>query len=97
MNFEDPCNKGFTIYSKSGCHNCKKAKNILSELKIKYNVIECDEYLIENKEEFLLFMNNKSGTECKQFPIIFNDGLFVGGFIEFKKYIDTFFIDNCFE
>ena len=45
--FEIQSDDCFTIYTKSGCGNCIKVKTLLDENKIKYNKIECDEYLIE--------------------------------------------------
>ena len=31
IQFEYPSKNGFTIYSKSGCHNCSKIKKLLTE------------------------------------------------------------------
>ena len=33
MSFEEPISKGFTIYSKSGCPNCRNVKNLLTKKK----------------------------------------------------------------
>ena len=46
----------YTIYSKSGCPNCKKVKELLETQKMTFTVIDCDEYLIESKTEFLNFI-----------------------------------------
>ena len=53
MNIELPTEKGFTIYSKSGCINCDNIKKLLDANKLEYNVINCDNYLNENKDFFL--------------------------------------------
>ena len=45
---------GFTIYSKSNCSYCIKVKKILVDKQISFLDINCDEYLVKNKEEFLL-------------------------------------------
>lgn len=87
MDFEKPTEKGFTIYSKSGCINCNKIKTFLIENKLDYIVISCDEYLLEDKENFLLFIKNLSNKEYTQFPIVFNNSEIVGGFNEAKEYI----------
>ena len=87
----------YTIYTKSGCHNCTKVKNLLKNEKNKLLLIDCDDYLIENKTEFLEFMKNKIGKEWKTFPMVFDNNIFIGGFDEIKKYkekLDAFTFDN---
>ena len=56
MKIELPIEKGFTIYSKSNCINCDNIKKLLEDNKLEYNVINCDNYLNENKNFFLEFM-----------------------------------------
>jgi len=56
MEFEKPSENDFTIYSKSGCPNCLKVKALLKDKQLKFNIINSDEYIIENKENFLLFI-----------------------------------------
>ena len=34
MTFTEPSEKGFTIYTKSGCPNCSKVKTLFTPLKI---------------------------------------------------------------
>ena len=86
--FERPSNKGFTIYSKSGCPNCTKVKKLLKDKNLLFNVIDCDDYILENKQTFLNFIKNISHLEINVFPIIFYEGKYVGGFIETKGFID---------
>lgn len=86
--FERPSNKGFTIYGKSGCPNCTKVKKLLKEKNLLFNVIDCDDYILENKQTFLNFIKNISRVEINAFPIIFYEGKHVGGFIEAKDFID---------
>jgi glutaredoxin len=88
MEFEKPNNTGFTIYSKSGCQNCIKIKNLLKEKKETFNVVDCDEYILEDKEGFLLFIRDLAEKECKVFPMIFYEGKFIGGYIETCHHID---------
>lgn len=91
MEFEPPSENQFTVYSKSGCHNCVKIKNVLKEYSdtYSYNTVDCDEYLIEDKENFIEFMKTLSGKEIKTFPIIFFDKKYVGGYTETVNYIQT--------
>jgi glutaredoxin len=88
MEFEGPNVSGFTIYSKSGCQNCLKVKNLLKEKGFHFNIIDCDEYIIEDKEKFLLFINKLTEKDVKVFPIIFNKGKYIGGYNETKEVID---------
>lgn len=88
MEFEKPLKSGFTIYSKSGCPNCTKAKALLQNKNLLFGVIDCDEYIIENKETFLSFIISLTNKEVKTFPIIFYDSKFVGGYNETVKFVD---------
>ena len=92
MEFEKPCNDNFTVYSKSGCPNCINVKNLLKDKKLIFNVVDCDEYIIEDKENFLLFIKDLSQREIKQFPIIFHDGIIIGGYNETKEFINKLFL-----
>ena len=87
MEFEKPIEKGFTIYIKSGCINCNKIKMLLIDNQLDYKLISCDEYILEDKDNFLLFIKQLSNKDHKQFPIIFNNSEFIGGFTEAKEYI----------
>jgi glutaredoxin len=88
MNIENPVETGFTIYSKSGCPNCTRIKKILTEKKLTFIEINCDEYLIEDKESFLSFIKNLAQKEIKVFPIIFNNGALIGSFNETQEFLD---------
>ena len=88
MEIENPSESGFTIYSKSGCPNCIKIKKLLNDRKLKFNLINCDEYIIEDKDFFINFIKEISNTEVKTFPIIFYDKEFIGGYSETIKYVD---------
>ena len=87
--FEEPFENKFTIYSKSGCINCRKVKDLLKTANLEYEIIDCDDYLLEDKENFLLFIKSYSISEWKSFPMIFYDGKFIGGLNETQEYLDT--------
>ena len=88
MEFIEPDKKGFTIYSKSGCPNCLTAKKIIKENKFFLKEINCDDYIFEDKDEFLKFIEKIADTNCKTFPMIFYDSKFIGGFNQTKEFID---------
>lgn len=88
MNIENPSKSGFTIYSKSGCPNCMKIKALLKEKHLLFTIVDCDEYLIEDKSGFLFFINQLSNKEVTMFPIIFYDNKFVGNYNETLTFVD---------
>jgi len=88
MEFKEPSKTGFTVYTKSGCHFCSKVKKLFQEKKLLYETIDCDDYLIEDRENFLLFIEKTCKVNYKTFPIIFNDGIFIGGYPETSDYLD---------
>lgn len=86
MRFEFP-DKGYTVYTKTGCTYCIKLKNLFEEKNIDATYIDCDSYITdENKDDFLLFM--KMFTEHKTFPMVFFNKVCIGGFTETKKIIE---------
>jgi glutaredoxin len=88
MIFELPSEQKFTIYSKSGCINCRKVKDLLKNNSLEYEIVDCDDYLLEDKENFLLFIQSYSVSNWKSFPMVFHDGKFIGGYDETVKYLD---------
>lgn len=87
--FRSPSKNEYTVYSKSGCSNCTKVKELLLSNNIPFMVIDCDKYLIEMKPEFLLFIQELTGREWKTFPIVFTaDSLFIGGFTDTRVYLE---------
>lgn len=92
MEFEKPLDKGFTVYSKSGCPNCSNVKKLLKDKHLLFNIVDCDDYVIEHRSNFLIFINELSQKEVKQFPIIFYDGALVGGYNETKEFINKLFL-----
>jgi glutaredoxin 3 len=88
MELEKPLESGFTIYSKSGCPNCLKAKALLNSKHLLLKVVNCDEYILEDKETFLSFITSLSNVEVKSFPIVFYDGKFIGGYNEITEFVE---------
>jgi len=98
MEYTPPNESGFTIYSKSGCLQCSKVKTLLQDNKLDFTVVDCDEYILEDKQSFLLFMNNMANRDIKVFPMIFYNGTFIGGYPETREQVDklTSFDNDAF-
>ncbi len=79
---QSPNTDGYTIYSKNNCPFCVKVKEFLEREKCKMVIINCDDYLKENREEFLSEMKNYTEVEWKTFPFVFLEGKFIGGYQE---------------
>lgn len=94
MDFFDPLEKGFTIYTKRDCSYCTKVKKLLIEKEICFLEIDSSIYLLENKEPFLSFIKEKANKEHRTFPMVFKDGQFIGGFTETQQLLDK---DSCFD
>jgi glutaredoxin len=88
MDFTKPSLTGFTVYSKSGCSNCIIVKKIIKEKNFLLQEINCDEYILEDKDEFLNFIESIVGHNHKTFPIVFYEGEYVGGLNDTTKYIE---------
>jgi len=83
-----PTSDSYTIYSKSGCLNCTKAKELLQNERIPTLYVNCDEFLLENKQEFLNQMKTLIGYEYKIFPMIFKNGIFIGGYAKTQEFYE---------
>lgn len=84
--YQQPQESGYTVYTKSGCPNCTKVKNYLKNASAQLVLVDCDEYLIENKIAFLKFIEELSGSPVKMFPIVFYEGKYIGGLAETEKH-----------
>jgi len=88
MQIMEPFKIGFTIYSKSECSYCTKVKNLLLEKQIFFVDINCDDFLLQDKEQFLLFIKEKTKRDYRTFPMVFKDGKFIGGFVDTQRYLN---------
>lgn len=85
--FPSPFPSGYTIYSKSKCDYCVQVKTIIQKNHFSFEEINCDDYLLERKEEFLSFIHGLAQKEYRTFPMVFYNGQFVGGFNETKTHV----------
>ena len=92
-NFIKPNCNSFTIYSKSNCCYCEKVKELLNNHKIQFVEVNCDKYLSDSKLIFLTFIKSMANKNFNTFPMVFDKGVFIGGFIETNKHIEKEYID----
>jgi len=83
-----PTQKGYTIYTKQNCKYCSQAKELLGKEEPKPLVIECDGFLKKDRAGFLKTMEERLKYEYKTFPMVFHDGVFLGGYTETQLYYD---------
>jgi glutaredoxin len=88
MEFKIPSTEGFSIYSKSNCSYCNKLKHLLNEHCYSYLEINCDDYLIYNKDEFLKFIENHAEKSYRTFPMVFFNNKFIGGFTDTRDFLE---------
>ena len=78
-------NNDVVVIGMSGNPFCKKAKKILSDQKTTFKYIEYGSYLREWRKRNAL----KMWTGWKTFPMIFVDGVFIGGAEDLQRLIDA--------
>ena len=89
---------GFTIYSKKKCKYCDMVTDLLEANRIHYIVTKCDQYLEEDVvDDFLDAMERLTGKSVSKFPIVFKNGVFIGGYKETKEAVEKSKIisDDC--
>ena len=90
-----PAQEGFTVYTRSGCEFCRRAKQLLSSIPpslrrgpVPITVVECDEYVmgraVSDVEGFWDVMCGafRAAPSHRTFPVIFLDKKFIGGYTE---------------
>lgn len=89
MEITPPSDNTYTIYSKSGCSYCEKAKAALAANGLEYVEVRCDDYLAENRQLFLDGMKRLTGKDYRTFPMAFSRGVFLGGYVELRAHLDA--------
>jgi glutaredoxin len=79
-----PYKTDYTIYTIS---NCKYCNLLCSDIKSKKYVINCDKYLLtlRERDNFYKYIHKYTIKPYIYFPMIFKDGVFIGGY---KEYIE---------
>lgn len=97
MEYIDPNETNFTIYSRSGCHYCTKVKQLLKSKSYFFTIVDCDEYVLEDRDNFLNHMKGLTNIEIKGFPMVFYNKKFIGGYNETKDFVDNLEKINAFD
>lgn len=87
--FEKPIKSGYTVYAKSGCIYCENAKLLLKNCHSK-KIINSDEYLKNNRGEFMAFIKSIVGKKYELMPVVFHNGVFIGGYTELNARLQKF-------
>jgi len=88
-----PSTTCYTVYTKSNCIYCFKVKQLFKDYDVKFIEVNCDEYLMENRAGFLEFIKSNSNRDYKTFPMVFNCGVFIGGYNETIRHLEKEFIE----
>jgi glutaredoxin len=75
---------GYTVYTKSECGWCRRTKVLLPEAV----VFNCDKHLEFDKDAFLTEMAHRIGKEYRTFPMVFFEGVFIGGYEDTQDFVD---------
>lgn len=75
-----------------GCPNCAKAKLLLrDESKI---VVECDELIKINRNEFIENLEKKMKTKFHHFPVIFIDDIYLGDYHDLVEHLSYHLVEE---
>jgi glutaredoxin 3 len=85
----------YEIYTKSNCVYCSEVKKLLNNQGKQYKENNSDHYLTnqKTKETFLNSMKYQTGKDIRTFPIVFKNGVYIGGYTETHKIIEK---ENAF-
>jgi glutaredoxin len=90
MSLPCPAAVGFTVFTKQGCPGCDKVKSLLESKGIEFKLVACDDFLTgAEREPFLQHLTRLTRLGKIQFPLVFHDEAFVGGFVATRDYIDN--------
>lgn len=82
-----PDEAGYTVYSKTGCVYCDRVKALLEYEQV--TVVDCDSFLLNDREWFLRTMRVLCGRDYQMFPMVFHHGRFLGGYDDTKEYYQS--------
>lgn len=93
----DPLENGLTIYSEKTCLSCIKIIKFLNENNIRHTIIDCTNYFPHNINPLAFFVDKHIRSfedycikykNIISFPMIFNNGKFIGYLETIEDYFD---------
>ena len=83
----------YTIFTKSECKYCDNIKILMEQEKEIVEYILCDDMLVKNRESFIHFIKKNANVEKVTFPIVFYEGVYVGGYDDYNEKVKS----RCFD
>lgn len=82
--YKKPTKTHYTIYSISNCKYCVMAKEHIKKNSSKCTYINCDKFInsCRERDNFYKFIKQYTIVQYIHFPMIFNNGKFIGGLKE---------------
>tara|TARA_B100000795_G_scaffold121026_1_gene90089 strand:- start:99 stop:374 length:276 start_codon:yes stop_codon:yes gene_type:complete len=81
-----PNSQGYFLYSKSNCKYCSLAKDLLPNV----SFVNVDHALATNKQLFLEKLHAIAETPIQTFPVVFFNGIFLGGYTESREHLEAY-------
>ena len=85
-----PSALGYTIFTKRDCGDCEKVKAFLTSKALSFNAIECDDFLVNDREAFIVAAREAMGASSAlpvRFPLVFAQGAYVGGYQATRRHV----------
>jgi len=80
----------YIVFTKSDCSYCDKIKQLMEHTNENVQYILCDEWLKTKRILFMNIMRVKTHKDEITFPIIFFEGMYLGGFDEYEMKINNY-------
>ena len=78
------------MYTKDNCKYCSMVKELIPDA----TYINSEPFLLDKKEEFLIFIQGLAAKPYRTFPMVFYNNKFVGGFTETHRLCAKFEADS---
>ena len=80
--------KLFTVYGAKSCPFCLKAKTLLESNNIQFIYYDIEQY--GTRQDFFNYFRslNKIGPLVRTIPVIFNKGVYIGGYTNLEERLD---------
>jgi glutaredoxin len=90
MNFPEINKKHIVLLSLTNCITCEKIKGYFISKNIFFENISCNQYLNDETFKTKIFLLNSKNKKEITFPIVFLNGVYMGGYDEILEYYDDY-------